>query len=493
MALVLGAMGAVVLWRTLPFLGPVPPEGLYNSDSAIPVLMSNLATGAPVDWLFWGQDRFGSWPFLLARAGGALVGRAWTPHAMHVLRTLWMTAALWPWIALAGRAGVVAGAGLLLLPALNPLLGSVLTDLGTVDGWQLPALLWAWWGLRRASRGERAGGWLALAAVAAALASWTSLVSAPLLLMLGLLEGAGARAPGRRRALLVVPAFGGALVEWGVRTAWHAAIRARGWRDVRTPARLDAGHLVENLGQVARVAWSVEAVPWLVAALACAAVALVAGRARPWDSGRGTVVGAGAGCATSLLVVVAVRHVRDNAYAPRYLGVGLALAVLGVSVAAGLLVRALVERRRPQAGAGVLAALALAALVLGVPRAGPDPRESVLRPAAEEIGRRFPGAVYVGGYWWTYALAALLPPWTVIPVPREGEWNRRPDWAASLRSGRPVLVGRPDVETGPPPASLVAYGTALVLAEPDVVVLRPLPGESTGERLSLYRPASEGD
>jgi hypothetical protein len=69
-------MVALMLFRALPFLGPVPEGGLYNSDSAIPVLMSNLATGAPVDWLFWGQDRFGSWPFLVARAAGALAHRA---------------------------------------------------------------------------------------------------------------------------------------------------------------------------------------------------------------------------------------------------------------------------------------------------------------------------------------------------------------------------------------------------------------------------------
>ena len=150
MAVLLGAMVALVLWRALPDLGPVPPSGLYSSDSAVPVLMCNLATGAPVDWMFWGQDRFGSWPFLLARAVGALVDRAWTPHALHVVRTLWMVAGLIPWLGLAGRSGLVAAAGLLLLPGLNPLLQLVLVDLGTVGGWQLPALLWARWGMRRA-------------------------------------------------------------------------------------------------------------------------------------------------------------------------------------------------------------------------------------------------------------------------------------------------------------------------------------------------------
>src|SRR5262249_29584998 len=204
--LLLGAMVGLVLWRALPFLGPVPEGGLYNSDSAVPVLMSNLATGAPVDWLFWGQDRFGSWRFLLARAAGALTHWAWTPHGMHVLRTLWMVGALVPWLALAGRARAVAAAGLLLLPGLNLLLERVLVDLGTVDGWQVPTLLWAWWALRGAAIATRPGGWVVLAVVAGALATWTSLVSAPLLAVLAGVEGTAAAAM-RRRVALLLPAL----------------------------------------------------------------------------------------------------------------------------------------------------------------------------------------------------------------------------------------------------------------------------------------------
>src|SRR5215470_3350570 len=71
----LGAMVGLVLWRALPFLGPVPEGGLYNSDSAVPVLMSNLGTGEPVDWLCWGQERVVRWPFLQARAAVEVTGK----------------------------------------------------------------------------------------------------------------------------------------------------------------------------------------------------------------------------------------------------------------------------------------------------------------------------------------------------------------------------------------------------------------------------------
>ncbi len=486
MAVLLGAMVGLVLWRTLPFLGPVPPGGLYNSDSAVPVLMSNLATGAPVDWLFWGQDRFGSWPFLAARLVGALTHRAWTPHGMHVLRTLWMVAAVVPWLVLTGRAGPLAAAALLLLPGLNPLLGRVLVDLGTVDGWQLPALLWAWWGLRRAAGTSRPGGWLGLAGVAGALATWTSLVSAPLLVVFALVEGGGRGLGLGRRAALFLPALAGVLLEGVVRASWHGAVRARGWPDVRTPAALDVGHLLENAGAVAWTAWRVGAVPWALVALVAVAGALAAGRWRAALEAR-TVLGAGMAALTALLVVVAVRHVRDNDYNPRYLCLGLSLAALGTSVALGLAVHALVSRLAPAAAPAAVGVVGLLAVLLLAPVARPDPREEVLLPAAAEIAARYPGAVLVLSYWRTYALAGLLPPRAVVPVPREGEWNRRPDWATALRSGRPVLVGSPDAAGQVPPARRVERGAPLTLVQPEVLTIPPFPGESTGERLSLYR------
>ena len=73
--------------------------------------MANLATGAPVDWLFWGQDRFGSWPFLLARAAGRSPAGRGRRTGCTCSGPLWMAAALVPWLALAGRARAVAGGG----------------------------------------------------------------------------------------------------------------------------------------------------------------------------------------------------------------------------------------------------------------------------------------------------------------------------------------------------------------------------------------------
>ena len=154
--------------------------------------------------------------------------------------------------------------------------------------------------------------------------------------------------------------------------------------------------------------------------------------------------------------------------------------------------RAEVAWLRPGAEPAALGAVGLGAVLLVAPAARPDPREVVLRPAAAEIAAGHHGAVLTLSYWRTYALAALLPPGTVVPVPREGEWNRRPDWADALRSGRPVLVGSPDRPDEPPPSTLHERGADLVLVRSAVLTLPPFPGESMGERVSLYRLAADG-
>ena len=55
-----------------------------------------------------------------------------------------------------------------------------------------------------------------------------------------------------------------------------------------------------------------------------------------------------------------------------------------------------------------------------------------------------------------------------------------------------MLVGSPDRAGEAPRPRLVERGAPLVLVQPDVLTVPPFPGESTGERLSLYRLAPDG-
>ena len=486
---------AIGLWalRVLPELGPGPPDGLYNSDSAIPVLMSNLATGAPLDWLYWGQDRFGAWPFLLARVLALPFDAAWTPHRLHVLHAMIWISALYPWARLAGRGAILASLAFLLLPGMNPILRRTLVDVGHVDAWQLSSLLWAWWGLRCAAEAPRPAVPLAGAALAAVLATTVSFVSVPLLLVLALVEGIRVGAPWRRRAWLLLPLVGGVCAESLIRHRWHVFVLAQKWRDVRTPASLDVGHLGENLLGIFRTAAETQALAWLGAALVVGA--LVAWQLRPGErepSDGWTAVGAALCVAAVLALLVAVRHVRDNAYAARYLGVPLVFAILGIGVVADSAARRLLRRLAAPATEVILAVGALAALAVALPAARPDPLEELLRPVAAALASGYPGAVLVDSYWRTYAVAALAPPRALVPLPAEGEWNRRPDWVPLLASGRPVLVGNqgPLAQEGPvAPPERTQYGTRLWLVRPDVLVVAPSPLEGAGpDRVSLYAP-----
>jgi hypothetical protein len=463
--------------------------------------MASQVRGGPYDWLFWGQDRFGAWPFLLARLFAAPFAAPWTPHSLHVAQALFFCSALVPWLALVPRGRALSVAAFLLLPVLSPVLRRTLVDVGHVDVWQLGALLWTWWAMRRAAGPPPLRPALWAACLGGALATWSSLVSAPLLLALGLWESIRARSPLRGRLALCLPVVLGICVEMTVRAAWHSAVRARHWRDVRTPASLDVGHLTENVTRLGERAVAVGAVPWLLGVLVAGllSVAFLGGRARlPARDGRSTlglvawtVVGSALCTWLCLALLVATRHVRENGWAPRYFGIPLVFAILGVAAALGAGLEALLARRWPRATRPALAVAALVAVVLGLPRSAPDARAQVLQPMAEGLARRFPGAVLLDGYWRTYALAAFVPPGLLVPIPAEGEWNRRPDWVALLQPDRPVLVGT----TGPlllapnasPPAERVQYGVRLALVRPDVAVLPEQPEEAPQDRLSLYR------
>jgi hypothetical protein len=498
----LAGVATLAVWalRCLPELGPMPEGGAFNSDSAIPVLMANQVQAGPYDWLFWGQDRFGAWPFLLARLLAAPFAAPWTPHTLHVAQALFFCSAVVPWLALAPRGRGLSVAAFLLLPVLSPVLRRTLVDLGHVDIWQLGALLWTWWALRRAAGPPPSGRALWAASLGGALATWSSLVSAPLLLALGLLESGRARSSLRGRAVLCLPVVVGVCLETTVRMAWHSAVRARHWHDVRTRASFDVGHLGENVTGLAASAVAAGTWPWFLGVLVAGllAVAFLRGRlgardGRPSALGSvaWTVVGSALCTWLCLALLVATRHVRENGWAPRYFGIPLVFAILGVGAALGAGLEALLVRRWPRATGPALAVAALVAVVLGLPRSAPDPRAQVLQPMAEGLARRFPGAVLLDGYWRTYALAAFVPPGLLVPIPAEGEWNRHPDWVALLQPDRPILVGT----TGPlvlaanasPPAERVQYGIHLALVRPNVAVLPEQPGEAPEDRLSLYR------
>ena len=69
------------------------PDSIYvvfDSDGAIPVLMANEARPVTVfDTYYWGVDRWGGWPLIIARVVHQASGFQWTDYSLHVVRATW--------------------------------------------------------------------------------------------------------------------------------------------------------------------------------------------------------------------------------------------------------------------------------------------------------------------------------------------------------------------------------------------------------------------
>jgi hypothetical protein len=488
-------VAAFAFYAAFVSLGPdsllLPP---FDSDGAIPVLMSNDRHWDLFHAFYLGQDRTGAWPFFVAHALSAFLRRPVTPEFLHAQATLFLLVGALPAALLArpfSGLAVLAYTASVLVPEGR----GHLFEFAQPYAWHLPLLFWAWWCIRKswkAPRGWPLVRWLGLAGLVCFLATWTSALSGPLLLGVTVLEGLdvrGAPPEARRRWLLeLLPSVFGMAGEAVLRAAYHRFSRATYQRDFHTGLRLDWGHFQGN----AHMVWLGLERPVVLAALLAltAYTGLVflqgrsAGARRRWGTLRCTVLGAFLLAVLPLPVLVLVTHVRLNDFMPRYFVPTYLFLVFGSLLAVSSF---LPERRPGRTGrvALLLGTLALAAVVLAlVPRAAPNPEYLRLQRTARALAERAPGALLLDGYWGTYVFAGLAPPGTLVPLPRAGDFDRTPANEAKLATAREVLVGHRSLLSGPDgsePEWLFQYGTLLERQEPRFL--------SDGvDRFSTYRP-----
>ena len=477
----------------------------FSSDSAIPVLMANDRHWDLFQSFYYGQDRFGAWPFLLIRiawsAGGAVV--RWE-HVQLAL-AVWVLFGSLPFARLfpAGRA--LAAFFYLLLVAMTPEL-RILFDLHPY-GWQLTTVVLAWWLLRVALEAEsttlgksvfpRVLRWLA-AFLFSALATWISPVSGPMLLGLGLLEAWRIRlvAPNSNWPLIgvksVLPAIVAALFELALRHAYHVFALRHFGESYRTSAHADWDNLTAKakplLQRLIEFHWHLLLV--LGAAGCLATTALILGwRARLRDASDGpadrAIVDASfmtlgaAWCALiQVPILLASSHVRINEFDVRYFSLlfffGSLAGLTAVATAAAVI-------GGPQFArwSSAVAAIGMGAIAFALPHPVEDPEYARQKHLAGQLARRAPGAVLLSDYWDTYELSALEPR-ALLPLPFEGDYLRAPSYLPALRGAREVIVGhyRGDHTPKLDPV-LTQYGTKLYL------VVRDWYGEY-GRAYSLY-------
>ncbi|RKH45620.1 hypothetical protein D7X12_07570 [Corallococcus sicarius] len=457
---------ALSLWLAVTWLLPGSPWGpTFSSDGAIPLVMARAPRVDLYFAYYLGQDRFGAWPFLLARLIG---GRDWAAEGLAAVLIAATWTSIFP-LAWLSRQGVVAVGLCVLVPLVLALPEEVrpyLLDISQPYGWQFAMLAWTWMGLRGLMEARtRPGvwGWGMATTLAAALTVWISTSSLPSLVVFLGVEVLRARARGltgwHRFAAATIPLVVGGTFERQLRRLYHRFAKRNHGHDFRTTVALDRGHLWENLRQVTALLWTgpVPLAGVLLVLLGIAATWAVRHGRRGWSAWASLsepgwlALGCGLAALAQLPLLVAVSHVRLNAYSLRYLAPAhaLALVALGVLVLAWLAAR-VSEGVLRTAGALAVAALAVAALIWrGPSEVKPDSARA--RDAALAVAQVAPGRLMMGGYWDVYQLAGLQPLASqLLPLPSPEEYQRTPFFIPTMKAARDLVWVQPTEGESPP-------------------------------------------
>lgn len=481
---------------------------MFNSDSAIVVLMANENRPTTVyNTYYYGQDRFGAWPFLIAQVIHRATDYHWTNRALFIIQTIWLFIGVLLLSTMSRRVDVVVGLLFLLPLCLHVTTRQNLFDLSQPYAWQTTALIFSWWGLRRFCeycfgpvennrRKLKPIAWGLLTFWFALLAVLSSTISGPVLCFLLVLEGLRSiykahgeqdfkkldlKRLGKQCLLVALPVASAVAVEFLLRVSYHHYSQKHFGSDNRTAAHLDRGHLIENLiNQWTRFSnspwWLLSLLPLLfVAVLGARYIYLLKGNREKLRGSLRTlfledailVIGTFGIGLINFVITVLVSHVRINEYSERYLTLSYLFIFFSGLLTLLLLAGRSKRYRRPLQTAIAVASLAF--LLFKFPPAVINPFYTRLKETASNLSQKASGSVLLGGYWETYVFAALDPNSSIVPVPAEGQTLRTPWTVEALKQADQIIVEhRPPSLGGPeaPAPYLVQYGIPLRLITP---------------------------
>lgn len=451
---------AIVLLRPGLESGPS-----FSSDTAIPLLMARATRADLFHAYYLGQDRFGAWPFLLARLVG---GRSWAAEGLQTVLLIVSWSAAFPLARLVRASGASAGM-LVVVPLALAGPEEVRThvlDVAQPYAWQFAMLAWSWLALRRLlETGSRQArwGWGVAAAFTAALACWVSTSSVPVLAVVWGVELLRARVHGqedwRPWVMAAVPITVGGVFERQLRRLYHRYASRTYGQEYRTSVELDRGHLWDNAGRVLGSLWSgpLPLGGLLLVGLGLAGTWLLRharrGRAAWAELSDPAWMALACGIAAlgQLVLLVTVAHVRNNDFAARYFALAHLLLLVGLGA---LLLPPVAARLSPRVlritGAlGVAAAgVALAWVWTQPPRMREDHARAL--EAARTLARLAPGTLLMGDYWSVFQLAALQPLETqAMPLPDPRHYQRSPFHLVEVGRARTLIWVRKDGDREP--------------------------------------------
>ena len=468
------------------------PDGVYNhfqSDGAIPILMANDDHPINIfDTYYYAADRWGGWPLIIAKAVHLNFGLHWTEQSLFYLRTIWMFLALLVLAALNARAAsAVVVSGLIVL-CLEPTVRRIMFDLSQLYAWQLTALFLAWGCLRRLLSVRVHGKfWSAAFYVTALFAIWSSVMSAPLLAVLMVLEALRFQKTitKRRLGVAVVLLLAASASEFLLKKNYHRHSLKHFGNEFQTGFALDFGHFSENLftnwhniAQYTFFPLIVVALCFVVGVGGWVLYALVAGKTSLndrvvsllEDETVTMIIALTAMAIVNFAIINSVNHVRTSDYDVRFH----ALTYLFSSVSGLLTIYLGIRILTNRIGATryvlpLVVAGAFIYLFVSFPPRTSSGLYRLNRETALAIAQKAPGTVLMGGYWETYVFVALQRTNTMTPVPFEGVLNRIPWTIASLHDSQQVVVEYRTSNLAPkdlvPPNQLRQHGNLLTLQD----------------------------
>jgi|ERR1044071_189000 hypothetical protein len=502
------AVWSFFLWRAFNVYGPgsdVNNVG-FNSDSAIPVLMSNEERPSTVfNLYYYGTDRWGAWAFLATHFIHRATGYRWTDQSLFMLQTLWLFVGALVFAALSRRDLLLAALVYLTALCLHTQSRLQIFELSQLYAWQTTALLFGWYALRRMfefdfEAAKKRWDWKRSALIFltlgfSLLAVWSSNASIVFLMFLLHLEALRARlkTKGERiyRRLLKPYAFAlisivaATLIEWLLKMNFHRHALKHYGQDFKTSFHLDIGYLAENLGAQLRNIGSLSWWPLyllsilITLALACSFLyALFKKREGLLEKLKTTIaddtmilaIGAFAIAAMNFTLAVMVDHVRLNQYDSRFLTLTNLFCPISGMLMIFLIFKLIVRSSRFNSYAQpAFIVIVLLLLTIKFPAQSYSNEYKSTKEAALALAQKAPRGILMGGYWETYVFTALQPENAMTAVPLEGYEVRMPWTRELVRRANQVIVEYRRVHSGGPvvpPERLNQYGSSLRLVDP---------------------------
>ncbi len=468
------------------------PDGVYNhfqSDAAIPVLMANDDHPINIfDTYYYAADRWGGWPLIIAKAVHLNFGLHWTEQSLFYVRTIWMFLALLVLAALNARAAAAVVVSGLIVLCLEPTVRRIMFDLSQLYAWQLTALFLAWFCLRRLLS-VRVHGifWSAAFYFTALFAIWSSIMSAPLLAVLVVLEALRFQKTiaKRRLGLAVVLLFAASASEFLLKKNYHRHSLKHFGYEYKTGFALDFGHFSENLFTnwhnivqytffpliVVALCFVIGIAGWILYSLVAKKESLKDRVVSLLGDETITMIIALIVMATvNFAIICSINHVRTSDYDVRFHALTYLFSAVSGLLAIYFVIQTLANRI--SATKYVLPLVVAGAFIyLGVnfpPRTQSELYREY-RETALALSQKAPRAVLMGGYWETYVFVPFQSTNTMTPVPVEGFFNRIPWTTASLRDSKEVVVEYRKTGLVPkdslPPDELWQHGNLLKLQD----------------------------